>query len=52
MGVLRNMKVFEINYAISLSGSLDLIIAAMNPSITLFSRKEPIEPSVPVFDKF
>jgi hypothetical protein len=51
MGVLRNIEVFEINFAISLSGSLDLIIAAMNPFITLFSLKQPIEPSLPVFDK-
>ena len=29
MGVLRNIEVFEIIYAISLSEFLDLIIAAM-----------------------
>ncbi len=40
MGVLRNMEVFEINYAISLSGSLDLSIDAMNPYITFFSLKQ------------
>jgi len=33
MSVLRNVEIFEINYVISLPVSLDLIIAAMHPSI-------------------